>query len=60
MLKPREAHAEPLTAVAVNGEVVVIGAVTAAFTPECALETSRRVMQAAEDAIRQRMEAPAE
>ena len=59
MLKCKEALSEPLEAVPVEGEVVIFGtgAGATAVTAEAALETCKRVLAAAEEALRQRAEA---
>jgi hypothetical protein len=54
MIKPRKVHAQPLQAIPVEGEVVLIDGVATALTPEAAEETAPRLLEAAQEAKRQR------
>ena len=51
---PKPAHETAFDAVAVDGEVVLIGARTSeALTPKAALVTAERIRKAAEQALRE-------
>lgn len=54
-------YEEPASVSAVEGEVVVLGpgAISGAFTPEAAVETARRLLNAADRARRQARQDPA-